>query len=74
MDSSHTLQLDKQEVKSVFEVPLPFLLNKNSYYLQHLIAAKKRHFSYCIPYHNKLIWGATAQILKNLQKQLTEEQ
>lgn len=68
--SKHSLKIDFQEVKSIFEVPLEFLLNKNNIYLQHLIANKKRHFSYCIPYQNRLIWGATAQILVNLQHQL----
>lgn len=68
--NNHSLKIDKQEVKSILEVPLEFFLNKNNFYLQHLVANKKRHFTYCIPYHNRLIWGATAQMLKNLQRQL----
>lgn len=68
--SKHSLKIDIQEVKSIFEVPLEFLLNKNNIYLQHLIANKTRHFSYCIPYKNRLIWGATAQIIVNLQQHL----
>ncbi len=71
VQSNHSLKIDKQEVRSVFEVPLEFFLNKNNFYLQHLTANKKRHFAYCIPYQNRMIWGATAQMLKNLQKQLT---
>lgn len=71
VNSNHSLKIDEQEVKSVFEVPLEFLLNKDHFYLQHLVANKKRHFTYCIPYHNKLIWGATAQMLKNLQRHIT---
>ena len=65
-----TLDIDKQEVQTVFEVPLAYLLDEKNVYKQHLIANKKRHFTYCIAYHNHLIWGATAQILKNLQTRL----
>lgn len=72
VNSNHSLKIDEQEVKSVFEIPLTFLLNKNNFYLQHLTANKKRHFTYCIPYQNRMIWGATAQMLKNLQRQLTD--
>ena len=72
VQSNHSLKIDKQEVRSVFELPLAFLLNKNNFYLQHLIADKKRHFTYCLPYQNRMIWGATAQMLKNLQRQLTD--
>ncbi len=72
VDSNHSTLIDPQEVRSVFEVPLEFLLNKKHFYLQHLVANKKRHFTYCIPYQNRLIWGATAQMLYNLQMHLNE--
>ena len=70
VDNKFTLDIDHQEVQTVFEVPLSYLLNKKNYYQQHLVANKKRHFTYCIAHHNHLIWGATAQILKNLQARL----
>ncbi|MFT7052848.1 MAG: 8-oxo-dGTP pyrophosphatase MutT (NUDIX family) [Psychromonas sp.] len=70
VDDDHTILIDQQEVRSVFEVPLSYLLDVNNYYKQHLFANKKRHFTYCIPYQNRLIWGATAQMLKNLQEHL----
>lgn len=70
VDNKLMLDIDAQEVKSVFEVPLHFLLDKNNFHKQHLIANKTRHFSYCIGYQNHLIWGVTAQILKNLQLSL----
>ena len=69
--SAHSLKIDTQEVQSIFEVPLNFLANKNNYYLHHFTGNKKRRYSYCIPYQNQLVWGATAQMLKNLQIQLT---
>ena len=72
VDSEHNIVIDQQEVRSIFEVPLSYLLNPNNFYKQHLVANKKRKFTYCIPYQNRLIWGATAQILKNLQTHLSD--
>lgn len=70
VDNRFQLVIDSNEVKSVFEVPLNFLLKPKNFHPQHLIANKKRHFTYCIAYKNHLIWGATAQMLKNLQRML----
>lgn len=70
-DSKHQLIIDHQEVKSSFEVPFSFILNPNNFYKQYLIANKSRHFTYCCGYQNHLIWGATAQIIINLQQHLT---
>lgn len=72
-DASFKLNIDTQEVSSVFELPLRFLLDNRNIYRQHLVANKKRHFTYCIAYHNHLIWGATAQMLKNLQLMLQQD-
>jgi 8-oxo-dGTP pyrophosphatase MutT (NUDIX family) len=73
VDSRFSLKVNVQEVKSVFEVPLRFLLDNKNFYYQHLIANKKRHFTYCIPYQNHLIWGATALMSKNLQCMLQQD-
>jgi len=70
VQANHSLQIDNREVKSIFEVPLTFFLNKNNFYLQHSGANKKRHCTYCIPYQNRMIWGATAQMLYNLQRHI----
>ncbi|MFT6926472.1 MAG: 8-oxo-dGTP pyrophosphatase MutT (NUDIX family) [Psychromonas sp.] len=70
VDNEHTILIDPQEVRSIFEVPLSYLLDANNYYKHSLFANKKRPFTYCIPYQNRLIWGATAQMLKNLQDHL----
>jgi len=65
------LKIDKQEVKDSFEVPLSFLLDKNNFYSRYITNKKKQRFVYLVPYQNKMIWGATAQMLKVLQRQLT---
>lgn len=70
VDNSFTLKVDTQEVKAAFELPLRFLLDNKHFHLQHLVANKKRHYTYCIAYQNYLIWGATAQMLKNLQQMI----
>lgn len=70
IDDKLTLNIDEQEVKSVFEVPLHFLLDKRNIHKQHLVANKQRSYIYCINYQNYFIWGATAKILKNLQLNL----
>lgn len=70
---SFTLNIDTEEVSEVFELPLHFLLNDDNIHLQHLLANKKRHYSYCIAYQNQFIWGATAQMLKNLQGMLKQQ-
>ena len=72
VDNKFNLTIDSQEVRSVFEVPLSFLLDDGNFHRQHLIANKKRHFTYCIAYQNHLIWGATAQMLKNLQQMINQ--
>ena len=67
----HILKLDEQEVKCSFEVPLAFLLDANNFHAKNITRKQKQRFVYLIPYQNRMIWGATAQILKNLQRQLT---
>ena len=62
--------IDQGEVKECFEVPFSFLLNPSNFSKQHLVANKQRHFTYCCAYQRYLIWGATAQMLINLQHHL----
>ena len=70
IEEEHTIKIDEQEVRRILEVPVNFLLDEHNFYLHTLIANKHRRVTYCIPYKNNFIWGATAQILKNLQLQL----
>lgn len=64
VNNNYTLHIDAQEVESVFELPLAFLLNANNLYSYAFIRYKKPYLSYCLHYQDKFIWGATAQILK----------
>lgn len=70
VENTETVMIDRAEVRECFEVPFSFLLDSNNFSKQHLFANKKRHFTYCCAYQNHLIWGATAQMLVNLQQHL----
>ena len=62
------LQIDPNEVASVFGVPLSFAMNKKHYH-EHMIMRDKGHFPvYFLPYKERMIWGATAGMLALLQK------
>lgn len=70
VENSEQVIIDRHEVKECFEVPFSFLLNRKNFTKQHLVANKRRHFTYCCAYQDHLIWGATAQMLINLQRHL----
>ncbi len=58
--------VDKNEVESAFEVPLAHVLNRKN----HLVHTTHRNHQafpiYFIPWKDKMIWGATAALLRNL--------
>jgi len=63
---------DPFEVAEVFELPLSFALNpanhrRDSYERN----GERRHF-YVLPYQDRYIWGATADILVNFARLLTD--
>jgi len=70
INSPQPLIIDHGEVKECFEIPFSFLLNHQHFSKQHFVVQKKTHFTYCCIYKNHLIWGATAQMLINLQHHL----
>jgi 8-oxo-dGTP pyrophosphatase MutT (NUDIX family) len=66
------LQIDKNEVESAFEIPLSFAIDKRNHLLEtHSVASHDFSF-YVITYENKRIWGATARMLVNLSRLLTQ--
>ena len=61
---------DPGEVESIFEVPLPFVLNPiNHKFETRLIKGLERQF-YVMPYDNFYIWGLTARLLVALKNTL----
>ncbi len=62
-----TLTPDSFEVAEIFEVPLPFLLDRRNHQRHHRLTANgQKRYYYAIPYQERYIWGATAAMLVNL--------
>lgn len=68
-----TLVPDPQEVASVFEVPLAFLLDEANHRIDARIwrGAERRY--YAIPHEDRYIWGATAGIIRALTRRLSAQ-
>jgi len=66
VDPEYHLVIDENEVASVFEVPLSFLMDTANHKREsRLYRGIERHF-YAMPYADNYIWGATAGIIRNL--------
>jgi 8-oxo-dGTP pyrophosphatase MutT (NUDIX family) len=64
------LALDPREVKEVFEVPLRFLMDPANHRKDSREWRGRARAFYAMPYGQRYIWGATAGMLKNMQKRL----
>jgi 8-oxo-dGTP pyrophosphatase MutT (NUDIX family) len=60
------LTLDKNEVDSVFEVPLDYLLDQNNHLIHWVQRKDQRYPIYFIPWQGNNIWGATAAFVRTL--------
>ena len=58
--------IDKNEVESAFEVPLAHVLDRRNHLVHTTHRDKKAFPIYFIPWKNRMIWGATAAMLRNL--------
>lgn len=65
-----SLVIDTNEVSTVFDVPLSYLMNKKHYHIEFVDRKEGRFPVYFIPYKDKLIWGATAGMLAQLQSHI----
>lgn len=68
------MALDTNEVESVFEVPLSFLLDKNNHFI-HWVKRKNaaQHPIYFIKWHEQVIWGATAAFVRVLSNHVAQD-
>lgn len=65
IQSDYRLAPDPEEVAEVFEVPLPFLLDRTNHKkCSKVLMGKKRYF-WSMPYQDYFIWGATAGMIRN---------
>jgi 8-oxo-dGTP pyrophosphatase MutT (NUDIX family) len=70
ISEDYQLAIDANEVADVFEVPLNFLLSRHNLITQRFSIKQRPHNVLAIPFGQRLIWGATAQIIHLLQQQL----
>ncbi len=65
-----TLRIDPQEVASVFEVPLSFLMDpaRHDVHEREWRGVQRRYFA--MPYGERYIWGVTAGIIRILYERL----
>jgi 8-oxo-dGTP pyrophosphatase MutT (NUDIX family) len=65
-----TLTVDAREVVDVFEVPLAFVMDSANHQKRSREARGETQWFYAMPYDNRFIWGATANIIRNLFERL----
>ena len=65
------LEIDENEVANVFSVPLAYLMDFQHYYVEMVKRQESSFPVYFIPYQDRMIWGATAGILAQLQKHIS---
>lgn len=66
VNPNFTPVIDKNEVDSAFEVPLSHLLNRKNHLIHTTHRGNQSFPIYFIPYKERMIWGATAAMLRNL--------
>jgi len=66
VDPGFRLELNRDEVEDVFEVPLAFLMAEENHKLQSREWKGMTRTVYAIPFEERHIWGVTAGILRNL--------
>jgi 8-oxo-dGTP pyrophosphatase MutT (NUDIX family) len=69
-----SLKLDSYEVAEAFEVPLAFLMDPASHEQRSYDYHGRRRSYFAMPYDGRLIWGATAAMIVNLQRILAHPQ
>lgn len=67
-----SLTLDAFEVDEVFELPLEHLFDRDNHQRNFIRQNDRMHHYYAIPYRDYYIWGATAAMLVNMCRFLTE--
>jgi 8-oxo-dGTP pyrophosphatase MutT (NUDIX family) len=60
------LQPNPNEVESVFEVPMAFLMNRDNHHKGSLVWNGKRRYFLEMPYGDYRIWGVTAGIIRSV--------
>ncbi len=67
------LTLCEKEVEEILEVPLEELLDEKKWVQKEFKTEKTNHNVWFFDFHNKIIWGATAEIVQQFLSLLHEE-
>lgn len=70
VDPTYRLTLDHNEVESVFEVPLSYLMDQKNHFIHWAKRSNRQQPIYFITWQDKTIWGATASFLRTLSNHL----
>jgi 8-oxo-dGTP pyrophosphatase MutT (NUDIX family) len=70
IDPAMQAKPNPDEVASVFEVPVAFLMNDANHRVDSRMWQGHERRFYAMPYEQRYIWGATAGILKSLHRSL----
>lgn len=66
------LKPDPREVADIFEVPLAFFLDPANHHIHSRTWQGRERRYYAMPYGERYVWGATAGMLKNLWRILSD--
>jgi 8-oxo-dGTP pyrophosphatase MutT (NUDIX family) len=64
------LTINPDEVETVFEVPLAFLMDPQNHTRNSAIYLERERFFYDMPYGGQRIWGVTAGVIRTLYERL----
>jgi 8-oxo-dGTP pyrophosphatase MutT (NUDIX family) len=71
VDPAAALTRAPDEVAEIFDVPLNYLLDPANHQLQSKIWRDRQRWFYAIEHGDRLIWGATAGMIRNLYERLS---
>lgn len=69
----YPFRVSQIEIAELIEVPLPFLLQKDSFSEREIFRMGRREWVYAYQYGDHIIWGATARILKQFLDLISSE-
>lgn len=72
VEANYCVDIDKNEVDEVFEVPVNHLLDKQKLRSAQFRINQSHHRVFAIPYQHHFIWGMTAQIIQAMQQQMVK--
>ncbi|MFA0113040.1 CoA pyrophosphatase [Vibrio sp. 10N.261.46.E11] len=73
IDSDYKPIIDENEVASIFEVPVTYVLDHAKLHSHTVNLKKIKHRVFAMPFQEHLIWGVTAQIIQSIQQHVVQQ-